>query len=136
MRLDLKRICCNNFSPTFGVLCQEPMGVPFAVTLELPWRNNAKRKSCIPDGEYICKRVKSPKFGDTFQIMNVPKRSHILFHKGNRVRDLLGCVAVGEQFDHLNGELAILSSKHGYNEFMDLVSGVNEFELDITKHYK
>ena len=64
--------------------------IPFATTLERPWKNNQRGISCIPAGFYECRRVKSPKFGDTFQVMHVPNRSEILFHKGNLEDDTHG----------------------------------------------
>ena len=33
---------------TFGVLIKD--GVPLCVTLELPWRDNERSISCIPEG--------------------------------------------------------------------------------------
>jgi hypothetical protein len=64
-------------------------------TLELPWRNNANNISCIPLGSYVCKKIVSPKFGDTFEIKDVPKRDHVLIHAGNTVADTHGCILVG-----------------------------------------
>ena len=109
---------------------------PFAVTLELPWLDNAPEISCIPSGEYICKRVNSPKFGDTFEVTDVDGRTHILFHKANRLRDLLGCIGVAEKFGYISGESGVLESKHGYNEFMNLMSDTDEFRLIIVDDWK
>ena len=51
--------------------------------IELPWRNNTRRVSCIPDGEYTVIRNRSPKFGAGFIFLDVPGRSFVLIHKGN-----------------------------------------------------
>lgn len=115
---------------TFGVLIA-PDG-PFAVTLELPWLHNAPHVSCIPAGVYACKRVISPKFGDTFEITNVAGRSHILLHKANTRADLLGCIGVGESFDPVNGIDGISQSAKGYGEFMARQKGVTTFLLTIV----
>src|SRR4030042_111496 len=98
---------------TFGVLLNDwsKEAVPFAVTLERPWLANLRSVSCIPTGIYVCRRVQSPKFGNTFEVSEVPGRSHILFHKGNISDAPHGCILVGAQFDFLNGEPAILASK-------------------------
>lgn len=115
---------------TFGVI--HCAGVPFALTAELPWKQNQPRISCIPSGRYICKRVKSPKFGDTFEIAEVAGRDHILFHKGNiPINDSLGCILLGEQFEPLNGKTAILQSGKAVQEFMDKTKGMDEFPLYI-----
>ena len=105
--------------------------VPFALTMELPWRNNEKDVSCIPPGIYLPFRVTSPRFGGTFQIP-VPGRDGILFHKGNvSVDDSTGCILVGEQFEPVDTKYGIWHSGKGFKEFMDRLSGVNEFQLTI-----
>jgi len=115
---------------TFGVLNFEG-SPPFAITLELPWVNNERNYSCIPDGEYECGRVDSPKFGKTFEILSVPDRSHILFHKGNLAVDTRGCVLVAENFDILSGAPGIGNSRHGFGEFMKTLEGDDKFDLRI-----
>lgn len=114
---------------TYGVLIDGTK--PFAVTLELPWRFNQKEVSCIPAATYLCKRVKSPRFGDTFEITNVRGRTHVLFHKGNRTRDSKGCILVAEEYGELGGEFAVLSSARGFDEFMAKLKGWSEFMLEI-----
>ena len=115
--------------PTFGVLLDEKL--PFAVTLERQWMMNERGVSCIPAREYICKRVKSPRFGDTFEVTNVPERSEILFHKGNLVDDTHGCIVLGEQFGQLDGKNAILSSGPAFTEFMERLKDEVSFYLEI-----
>ena len=46
-------------------------------TLELPWRKNMTGISCIPSGEYKCVIRRSNRFGITYWVTNVPKRSYI-----------------------------------------------------------
>ncbi len=125
---------CTGINGTFGVLSEITDGIamPFALTLERQWLNNTSGISCIPDGEYLCKRVQSPKFGDTFEICSVPGRSHILLHKGNLDDDSHGCVLVGEQFENVNGSPGIQASKKGYDEFMAKATGINEFRIKIA----
>lgn len=131
--IEIKRISRNSVHPTFGVLLHG--GLPFAVTLENPWKNNRRSVSCIPDGNYTCQRVESPRFGNTFEILDVEGRSHILFHKGNIVDDTHGCIIVGESFDYLQGENAVLSSGHAFKEFMDMLYDQDKFSLVISNHY-
>jgi len=128
MNLQLKRVALNN-TATFGVLLID--NVPFAVTGERAWKNNESNVSCIPVGEYKCAKIYSSHFGNVIQVLDVPNRTHILFHKGNvPVKDSEGCILVGEQFGTLGGELGVLSSKHGFNELMNLVP--DAFTLEIT----
>ena len=135
--LQLRRIATGK-QGTFGVLKFQDL--PFAVTLERQWDNNRPSVltiagACILAGEYICNRVNSPRFGDTFEVMDVPDRSHILFHKGNLDEDSRGCILVAESYGQLGGEVGVLGSKHGYNEFMNLMSQDDEFRLIIVDDF-
>lgn len=124
----VKRIA-HNEECTQGVLIDEMEA--FALTLEPPWKDNKPNISCIPSGIYICKRINSPSFGDTFEITDVPHRSNILFHKGNISENTMGCVLIAEEFGYLNNKIAIISSKKGFNEFMEKLKKNNQFQLNI-----
>lgn len=133
----IKRIVSGE--STFGVFIDDK-NVPFAVTLELPDKNNQHNVSCIPPNAsnndeksitYTCKRVMTPKHGECFQIMNVKDRDMILLHVANTNKDILGCIGVGEKFDPVSVVNGIAESKLGYDEFMKKLSGVNEFNLRI-----
>lgn len=126
--LTLKRVAFRS-DGTFGVLLDG--NIPFALTCEREWRDNETQASCIPPGMYHCKRVNSPKFGDTFEVTGVPGRSAILFHAGNTEDDTRGCILVGEQFGGLNGKLAVLSSKAGFGEFLRRLGSWDEFSFEI-----
>lgn len=129
-QMTIKRIA-HREDGVFGVLLDQGE-LPFAVTLELPWRDNEVRRSCIPSGFYVCQRVLSPKFGNTFEITAVPGRSHILFHKANVDNDLLGCVGVGEMFEPwTDGSVSIQQSGKGFNEFLTRTADTDRFGLSI-----
>ncbi len=110
---------------TFGVLIDG--NIPFALTLEPPWRDNQKNISCIPGGSYQCDSVNSPRFGYTFSVLHVPDRTHIVFHCGNYTKDTKGCILVGEQFQN-DG---LLASRDGYKEFMFRLKDYESFSLEI-----
>ena len=114
---------------TFGVLFDED--IPFCLTLEREWNDNKRGESCIPTGLYVCRRVQSPKFGDTFEVCDVPGRSYILFHIGNIEDDSHGCILVGEMYEKLKGKIAVLASGKGYKEFKQRTHFLVEFELEI-----
>ena len=133
MELKLKRVA-ENEDATFGVLINGD--TPFAITLEPSWEDNKKGISCIPSGPYSCKRVKSPRFGDTFEILDVEGRTHILFQKGNSERNTQGCVLIAEEFGVLNGKAAVLASGRGYREFMTILKDVDEFDLIIEDNHE
>ena len=128
----LKRIV-SNADGTFGVLLDMSGTIPFALTLEDKWKDNAPFESCIPSGVYDCKRIHSLKFGETFEVVKVVNRTNILFHAGNIDEDTQGCILIGEEFGELYGKTAILSSRRGFNEFMERLNGHAEFLLYIVE---
>lgn len=128
--ITLKRIA-HIEDATYGVLIDN--GLPFALSLERAWLNNAVGRSCIPLGTYVCKRVDSPKFGNTFEVTGVKGRSAILFHKGNINDDSHGCILVGEQYNPVHGENGITASKEGFEEFLRRTSGISQFTLNVVE---
>ena len=137
--LILKRIA-NTPQGVFGVLIDGV--IPFAVSLELPWRNNANNVSCIPPSPrfgnidlYICQRIEHEIFGRTF-IVETPYRSGILFHWGNKLEDTKGCILVAEEFGLLAETPAILNSRthpnKGFNEFVERFGGYSQFVMKIV----
>ncbi len=86
---------------------------------ELPWRDNARKLSCIPVGVYQCVWHTSPRFGECYRLRDVPGRSDILFHAANFAgdttmgyrSDLEGCIALGLDVGVLDGQRALLRSR-------------------------
>ena len=132
MKMRLARTSYTQYG-TWGVL-HDDEDLPFCVTLENPWIQNLPRVSCIPIGLYACNRIESPKFGNTFEVMNVHGRTHILFHKGNTEFDTLGCIITGSRFGQLSTVPAVLESNPAFRLFKDLLTGQDSFELAITDH--
>ena len=104
-------------------------------TLELPWLNNERRKSCIPLGNYKCKKHISPKFGRTLWVQDVPNRSEILIHSGNYHTQILGCILVGKDLKDINGDgyLDVVRSKVAMKELMDSLHDQTGIMLEIVK---
>lgn len=128
--MHLKRVAYRN-DGTMGVLLDNG-DTPFALSLEPPWRENQRGVSCIPVGTYLCRRVSSPKFGNTFEITGVPGRSHILFHKGNIDDHTEGCVLVGEEFAVWDdGSVSVARSGAGFTEFLDRLAQEDSFYLTV-----
>lgn len=107
----------------------------FCYTLEPADMLNKANVSCIPVQQYICQRVQSPKFGETFEITNVPGRSHVLFHSGNTVGDTLGCVILGSTVGKLKGQRAVLNSGKTFEQFMAIMINESVFHLTIKTEY-
>ena len=115
---------------TFGILFDHDNSI-ICLTLEREWKNNEKNISCIPRGKYICRRVKSPKFGETFEVCDVLGRSHILFHSGNIEDDTHGCVVTGLKIRMFKNKVAVLSSRLAFNNFMTLLNPDDWIELEV-----
>lgn len=63
-------------------------------TIELPWKNNERKVSCVPEGKYFLEKRYSAKFKWHIEVKNVAHRSGILFHPANNAKqELNGCIA-------------------------------------------
>jgi hypothetical protein len=88
-------------------------------TIELPWRNNEIRVSCIPEGEYFIEKRYSMKFKWHLHVLGVEKRSFILFHPANNaLKELNGCIA---PVTKLSGPGLGLLSRKAFNKLKDQV---------------
>ena len=138
----LKRIG-ENIDGIFGVLLEELNGqlFPFVVTLEKKWDSNKPFVSCIPLGEFTCKRIISKTYGETFEIFGVTGRDNVLFHWGNFQDNSQGCILIAEYFEKIfnkkTGEFqnGIADSKKGFQQFMDILKGNDSFKLLILRAY-
>lgn len=108
-------------------------------TLELPWRQNRRKLSCIPAGRYRCVWVRSPRFGWVYHVTSVPDRTAILIHGGNLAGDVLkglkthvqGCILLGERRGRLGGQRAVLVSQAALRRFHG-VMGERPFTLEVV----
>lgn len=132
MRLILRRVAHRPDGMAGVLLINSPFGdLPLCLTLEDPWRGNRVGESCIPAGTYLCRRGVSPKFGETYEALDVPGRSNILFHWGNTQLDTRGCVLVGLSFDAtMDDKLDVQQSRVAFNALMGAIEE-DEFELVI-----
>ena len=88
-------------------------------TIELPWKNNERRVSCIPEGEYFIEKRYSPKFKWHLHVLGVENRSLILFHPANNaLKELNGCIA---PVTKLSGPGLGLLSRKAFEKLKDQV---------------
>lgn len=101
------------------------------VGLELPWKENKRRISCIPDGTYKAIKHQSPKFGKSFWLQNVPNRSEILIHAGNYNTDTLGCLLPGQKRKDINkdGLMDVTSSGKTIDDLWEIMP--DKFDVEI-----
>lgn len=102
-------------------------------TLELPWKDNQRRVSCIPEGVYFVEPHTSPKFGKSFWVKDVPRRSSVLIHPGNYFTDILGCILPGLGLSDINGDglRDVTGSKKAMKKL--LAFAPHGFKLTITR---
>lgn len=87
MELELMRLYQKE--GTNGTLC-----LVVCQTIELPWLQNQRNVSCIPEGRYELKKGMTQKRGLHIRLQDVPHRAGILMHPANDAgRDLKGCIA-------------------------------------------
>jgi hypothetical protein len=77
---------------TNGILLYN--GKKVCSTIELPWKNNQSRISCIPEGRYALQKRYTLRFGWHLLLLNVPGREWILIHAANdALKEIKGCIA-------------------------------------------
>ena len=88
-------------------------------TIELPWKKNETKVSCIPEGKYFIEKRYSKKFKWHLEVMEVKNRSLILFHPANyALKELNGCIA---PVTKLSGPGLGLQSRQAFAKLKDLV---------------
>jgi len=118
---------------TFGIL--KINKAVFCVTLEPKDEENQPFISSIPAQQYICRRIVSPKWGETFEVTNVPLRAYVLFHPGNIQDNTEGCIILAQYFGKLMGDRAVLNSGKTFQAFMEVMKGYDDFHLTIKEVY-
>jgi len=97
-------------------------------TLELAWKDNARRISCIPKNVYNVEKRYSTKYKNHFHVLDVPNRSFILIHQANFVRQLLGCIAVGRTLTDID--------KDGLRDVTSSVATMNKLNKILPDTFK
>lgn len=110
-------------------------GTFLAKTLELPWKDNQRSISCIPEGTYDAIK-QPPKEGRNypyFRLLDVPNRSGILIHRITYVSGLKGCIGLGGAFKDLNNDCVpdVINSAVTLQKLIDTLP--DSFKLTIKK---
>jgi hypothetical protein len=107
-------------------------------TLELPWKDNKRNISCVPEGEYTLVKegptVKRPYI--YFRVLDVPGRSGVLWHPGTYTHHIKGCTIPGERLLDINedGILDITGTAKTLKRLVDLLP--DRFQLRIINGEK
>ena len=139
--LDLWRMRENDFA-TYGRIEDEEHR-EMCKTIERPWVDadkNGKRDrnvSRFVGGNYLFRRVDSPKHGDCFEGVDIPDVDDAQIHVACLPRDLKGCIGVGTAFgpvqypDMQKPEPGVVNSRVAFKAFMAELEGVDEFLLRV-----
>lgn len=123
-RVTLRRTETDHFG-TFGVLTT-PSGLQL-YSGELPWKKNAKNKSCIPAGTYNCVWTTTPQRPEgVYEVKDVEGRTAILIHVANWMGDpdrnlktnVTGCIGLGRAIGEIGGQKALLRSYDAINSLV------------------
>lgn len=109
------------------------------VCLELPWRNNLPRTSCVPAGRYPIVLEWSPAFKmDLWELKDVPGRSEVKIHAANYVAQLWGCIAPGLKASDLNGDgtIDVSDSRIALVRLMAAMGDVKAALIEIRDPFK
>jgi Family of unknown function (DUF5675) len=105
-------------------------GKLICLTIELPWKNNETKVSCIPEGKYFIKKRYSKKFQWHLEILDVQNRSFILFHSANNaLQELNGCIAPVTKF---SGPGLGLQSRNAFAKLKNLVFKVLDQDKEVS----
>ena len=99
-------------------------------TIELPWKKNETKVSCIPEGKYFIKKRFSNKLKWHFEVIKVENRSLILIHPANNAQqELKGCIAPVTQF---SGPGLGLKSKQAFQKLKDLIYPILDRDENVS----
>lgn len=105
-------------------------GKTVCTTIELPWKDNQPRISCIPEGSYRLRKRHSRKFRSHLMLLNVPDRSLILIHPANHAAtELFGCIA---PVTAIAGEGSGTASRQAFRVLKDLVTKALDRGEDVV----
>lgn len=107
-------------------------GYQLAVTLEHSFNGLPK----LPAGTYRCQKGlhslhSRPVPFWTFEVMDVPNHTGILFHAGNYNEDSNGCILIGRVCTSNEQGSMITQSRQTFDRFMMDLEGIDSFTLEV-----
>lgn len=120
----------------FGELIDDT-GQRVAVTLEHAFSIKGEYEAAVPAGVYQCLKSmhflkNAPRALQTFEVLNVPGHTGILFHVGNWNEDSDGCILLGDAVTGDPTGMMIIDSKRAFTRFMAVQDGVAQFTLTVV----
>lgn len=108
------------------------------VTLEHGYaQDDGTIKPKLPSGTYTCQLGSHQLHSmhhtfQTYEVMNVPGHSGILFHMGNYNADSDGCILVGKEMTPAGEPTLITNSIFTLAQLLALQGGVDTFQLTVV----
>ena len=99
------------------------------MALELQDKNNQVNISCIPVGNYLCKRDHTGKH-QFYKVTEVDGRTDIEIHIATKPEDLLGCIGLGLKFDN---KYNLVDSEKACKLLLDSMNN-EDFEICIRDY--
>lgn len=131
MILELKRYP-EYFNTTPGELWIDDHRICY--TVELPWKNNRERISCVPTGLYGLVLDMSKRFERVLpRILDVPGRAGIRLHAANQSHELEGCIAPVNKLYITNRKIFGNSSAITVVEVMRVIRAYSIEKIRITE---
>lgn len=104
-------------------------GELYCYTLELPWKDNQRGISCIPEGTYkVTIDWSNSKKTWLPHVLDVPDRDGVRIHTGNTPEDIEGCILVGQS----KGIDTVSNSRKAFGPFFQRLYEAKEATLVIT----
>jgi len=98
-------------------------------SIELPWLDNRRNVSCVPEGRYQLLQRQSEDRGKHLWLQDVPGRSLILIHPANNAaRELRGCIA---PVSALTGQGVGGASRAAMNKLLKWLQPAFELEQQV-----
>jgi Family of unknown function (DUF5675) len=105
-------------------------GKLICLTIELPYKNNETKVSCIPEGKYFIKKRYSKKFQWHLEVLDVQNRRLILFHSANNaLQELNGCIAPVTKF---SGPGLGLQSRNAFTKLKKFLFKVLDQDKEVS----
>ena len=117
-----------------GVIGRIRLGDFWIFTLEPRWLSNQPNRSCIPLGNYEIKRHIRPSGQPSILLLDVPRRTEILFHPGNTLRDTQGCILPGMDYEVTSEIARVFSSAEAMDDLLGVVHRPGRWFLDVVMY--
>lgn len=110
-------------------------------TVEQRFEEGDLPAGCIPEGKYKLRKVLNSEMvtqrtftqTDSWEVKGVTGRTGIIFHPGNTIDDVVGCIAPGKRLGFIKNKWAVTDSQAAFDELISALSSQTEWTLVIDQ---